>query len=741
MLISIGFVIGCITTVFYYQTHEFIIITIFICIASVYFKPFLNLLLGFICAICVVLIHYYVFYQFDTSQLSNKYAHQATLIVEKVISNRSPQYIRVRITKLDTDSYLYFKRPLALVSINTDKVLTEGDEFNAAVHLNKFRSNKNFSVFDNERYAFTQKLIFKGNVLNKEIDLNQRKEHTFLNSYRLFIKNTYYYTQLNWLYYALLTGDKSMMSNADKQLMQSMGLSHLLAISGLHIGLIFGFGFIFTRFILTHTAINFSQTKNLSIIYSAVGFLCAFIYVYLSDFLVSATRALLMLGCYLLLYYLAKQPLRWRSILFALVMVLTINPFTLLNPGLYFSFTAVAIIFAVAKKLVTQNQPLLNKLYALVVVQLALFIGLLPLSVYFFDGISLAGLLLNLIAIPLLALVIMPSLIFITVLSSIINIGELITILDKGLSSCIELLEAIPHGVGWIAVGGSDMLLVICFYLGILILYFSPYKFMVLLPIGTWTFNYLTFDKPLWSLNVFDVGHGLMVLVEKDRHALIYDFGPSYFNRFSRTQSILLPYIKAKHLIVDTAILSHQDNDHAGGLNHFIEAGFKKSLFTFHETNFTGLCLTKRINFKGLHVESFRKRVFNNKNDNSCVIRIADSIHSVLLSGDISAKRESSLIKADYNLKSTVLISPHHGSDTSSSIEFIQKVDPDIVIHSSAYRGKWAFPKKEIVKRYRDQNTAQYITGENGQVSVEFFSDDIKVNTARNAQSYWFLKD
>ena len=192
---------------------------------------------------------------------------------------------------------------------------------------------------------------------------------------------------------------------------------------------------------------------------------------------------------------------------------------------------------------------------------------------------------------------------------------------------------------------------------------------------------------------------------------------------------------------MDTAILSHQDNDHAGGLNHFIEAGFKESLYTFHADNLTGLCLAKRINFKGLKVESFRDSMFDNKNDNSCVIRIADDKHSVLLTGDISVKRESSLIKANYNLKSTVIISPHHGSDTSSSVEFIKKVNPDIVIHSSAYQSQWKFPKEEIVQRYKAFNTTQYITGHNGQVAVEFYADDIKIVTARKEQSYWFLKD
>jgi competence protein ComEC len=141
----------------------------------------------------------------------------------------------------------------------------------------------------------------------------------------------------------------------------------------------------FTRFVFIKVNLLFDQSKNLSIYYSLSGFLAAFIYVYLSNFLVSATRALVMLACYLLLYFIAKQPLRWRSILFALVIVLAINPFYLLNPGLYFSFLAVAIIYIVISKLPITNKRIKCKLLALISKQFGCFCGLLPLSLYFFN--------------------------------------------------------------------------------------------------------------------------------------------------------------------------------------------------------------------------------------------------------------------------------------------------------------------------------------------------------------------
>ncbi|MDO6836033.1 DNA internalization-related competence protein ComEC/Rec2 [Pseudoalteromonas carrageenovora] len=739
--ICLGFVIGCVTTVFYYQTLEFTIFTISIVIVSAYFKPFSNVLLGFICAICCVGINFYAFYSFEIPKQDEKYALSSTVKIEEIISSKAPQYIKVKILSLETNTFSRFRAPKALLSVNTQDVLYVGDEFSASLNLKYFRSNKNFYVFDSERYAFINRILFKGKVLNKKLEIKHNNNKSLILSYQNFLKNTYKHTKLLWLYYALLSGDKSLMSFEDKQLMQSLGLSHLLAISGLHISLIFGLAYIFTRFVFIKINLLFDQSKNLSIYYSLSGFLAAFIYVYLSNFLVSATRALVMLACYLLLYFIAKQPLRWRSVLFALVIVLAINPFYLLNPGLYFSFLAVAIIFIVISKLPITNTRLKSKVLALIVIQFGLFCGLLPLSLYFFNGVSIVGLVINLVAIPVLSIVILPLLIVFTLLSSFIDISLIIQFFDHGVHRLFNLLNQIPEVLRWLSTGQVSLTFVVFSYATMLLLYLLPFKWLALLPIAAITFNYFVKNKPLWQLHVFDVGHGLMVLIEKDKHALVYDFGPSYFNRYSRTRSILLPYIKANKLNVDTAILSHEDNDHAGGLKHFIDAGYKTTLMQFHSKSISDACDEKSINFRGLTVQTFSSSKFNNENDDSCVVRVFNHNHSVLLTGDISKSREALLVASKNHLQSTVMLSPHHGSDTSSSSEFINAVKPQFVIHSSAYKGQWEFPKPSVVTRYKEAGAKQFTTGKLGQITVKFYSHDLVIETAREQESYWFIKD
>lgn len=740
MWISLGFVIGCISTVFYYQTHEFTVITISVLIASAYFKPFLNVLLGFILAICCIVVHFYLFYSYTLPINKNIYAYPATVIVDDVISAKQPQYIKATLLKLNGDEIPKFKAPKAMLSLNVEQLVEQGDTFDAAITLRTFRAIKNKDVFDNNLHAFKQRVLFKGKVLNKRLDINKPLSQSLIHNYRTFLKETYDKTELKWLYYALLSGDKSLMTSEQKHAMQTLGLSHLLAISGLHIGLVFGCFYFLSKYLLYFTQVTVSQSVNLTIIYSFVGWLCALVYVYLSDFLVSATRAFIMLTSFLLLYYIAKQPLRWRSILYALVAVLIINPFNVLNPGLYFSFIAVGIIFLVIKHLPKSNYRWLSAIIALCVIQLGLFIGLLPITLIYFNGVSIAGLLVNLVAIPLLSFVIMPLLLLITLVSALVDITSLILLFDTAVSGMFDYVNAIPMHLRWFETAKPNMLYVAIAYVSILLFWYSPFKRLVVIPLCVALVDYWFTPKPLWQLHVFDVGHGLMTLLEKDSNALVYDFGPSYFNRFSRTYSVLIPYIKAHNLKVSDAIISHQDNDHAGGAIHFINAGFKNSFKRFHPNGHTQPCVSAQYNFNGLEITSFGSTLYNNENDNSCVLLITSKQFSALLTGDISKAREQKLIKS-HSLQADIILSPHHGSDTSSSPEFIAHVKPHTVIHSTAYKGQWQFPNENVVARYKSINAKQYITANDGQITVSIYKDSFSVTTAREHESYWFIED
>ncbi|WP_348772128.1 DNA internalization-related competence protein ComEC/Rec2 [Pseudoalteromonas sp. MMG010] len=663
------------------------------------------------------------------------------LSVSEVISQQSPQYVKAKIMVLADKHFNQFTAPHTLLSITNDFTLNRGDSFNAEVVLKPYRTIKNFVNYDPHIFAFTQRIFFKGKVVNNSMGKITASEKGQKENYRNYVINTFKNTQLHWLYFALLTGDKSHIAFNDKELLQHLGLSHLLAISGLHIGLVFGFGFLLAKYLLLSLNISFTQHVNISILYSGFGFLLAFIYVYLSDFLVSASRALLMLGCYLLLYYFSKNAMRWRTILFALVILLLFNPFAVLNPGLYFSFIAVAIIFFVIEKKGGGHTGPFRSIVSLFVIQLALFIGLLPLSLYFFNGVSIVGLIINLIAIGFVSVVLMPALFVVILISSMVDLSVLVTLLDTGCQFIYECLIQIPKKWQWYSFEKMSLFDVVMSYLCLLFA-LSPVKKLILIPLLTWVFNVMFIERAQWELNVFDVGHGLMVLITENNSAFVYDFGPSYFNRFSRINNVLLPYIKKNQLTVNYSVLSHSDNDHRGGLSHFLNAGYKQSFATFHPKGVDKHCVTQQVVLDSqVQIKSFNSVDLKDKNDNSCVIRVSNNHFSVLLTGDISKRREKYLLNENKHLNSTVLISAHHGSKTSSSTAFINAVMPSIVIHSSAYKGQWQFPNKDVVARFNQIFAKQYITGQHGQVRIKFFANKLIIETAREDESYWFIKD
>ncbi|WP_392343666.1 DNA internalization-related competence protein ComEC/Rec2 [Pseudoalteromonas prydzensis] len=671
--------------------------------------------------------------------------HYSHITVVEIISQRDHYYLKVQLNKINQQSQSIIKPPLALITLKSDQLLEVGDDILTWLYLSKYRSQKNYAVFDKERYAFSERIFYKGKQIGSYIEISKSKNTHVIKSYRQFIKNTYQSSALNWLYYPLLTGDRSIMSYDQKQQLQQFGISHLLAISGLHIGLMFSIGFFITRAVLT--GLNFvvkplGQQLNLSLIYSVGGFILAFSYVYLSGFVVSATRALIMLGCYLLIYYYAKQALRWRSILFALVCVLLIEPFSLLNPGLYFSFTAVVIIFWVFSVIAIAKVGVMSLIQTLVILQVALFIGLLPLSLYYFNGISVIGLVVNLVAIPILGFIIMPSLVLLSVLSLLFDVTILITVFDYLLQHAYQSLLLVPGEYRWLDTTKFSIQWLISSYIAIGIMCFSSWRVMACLPIALTFLDQYLQPKPLWQLDVFDVGHGSMVLVSRRGKGFIYDLGPVYFNTFTRINSTLVPYITSMGVDVELTLISHMDKDHAGGLTDWLHHGYRHTFRLLQPNGPEHGCKAGRYDFYDLTLTvSESAEDLKTDNDNSCVVHISDGHFSVLLPGDISAKRESQLIAQQSVLKSTVLLSPHHGSNTSSSDAFIRAVAPELVIHSTAYKGQWQLPHPRVITRFADHNVMQYTTAAHGQVNIAFYADQYTINLARDDESYWFLKD
>ncbi|MBD1581414.1 DNA internalization-related competence protein ComEC/Rec2 [Pseudoalteromonas sp. S16_S37] len=728
-------------TVFFYEHWQFYSSLLFLLVVAHYFKPFWLLLLGFILAIFSVSVHYWLFYkqpELEEEQL------QAVSIEARIEKTFSDDYLRIRLTKIAEESLPWYRQVFANVALkDTTNKLESGLYVKALAKLNPYRSRKNFDSFDGELYAFTQKLHYKGQLT--QIQSFSTAKANVITVYRQWLWQNLDGYQLSWLYYTLLSGDKSQISAENKQRMQQLGLSHMLAISGLHVGIVYALGFYMSQcccFFASLFGVRYSQLNDLNRYYAFAGLTFSILYVLLSGLAVSALRALLMLSVLVIAYFFARQIINYRVLLFALCGVLLVDPFSVLNPGLYFSFIAVYCIFSFVRMSA-------NKINAkhfatqLILLQLILGVLLAPLSSYYFYGISVSSLITNIVFIPLLTFLLLPALALLLISFLCGFTFNWFALIDEAIFVILKQLTELLLDAGWLKTQPFAWQYLVIFYLSILLFtHCKVWRAIAMIPIVMGITNAISEPQIKWQIDVIDVGHGTAVLITVGKQALLYDLGAKYFDRFSIFERVVKPYLEANNLQLSQVILSHQDNDHVGGINELLAYIGSRPLNVFHNGKTHTSCNIIQTKFAQiLTVESlWPSHVMSSDNNNSCVVKVSDGHYSLLLTGDIERIAEQLLVKqASSKLSSDILLVPHHGSNTSSSNEFISAVHPQIAIYSRSYYSIWHLPHPKVVERYNQASVTQLDTALEGQIRIKVTKSGLLIGSARKSHQFWFL--
>jgi len=255
--------------------------------------------------------------------------------------------------------------------------------------------------------------------------------------------------------------------------------------------------------------------------------------------------------------------------------------------------------------------------------------------------------------------------------------------------------------------------------------------------------------KDGWTVRVFDIGQGLSVLVRQHDRFLLYDTGQSFVSGSSFAQTVIAPYFEAKAQslpkeqiaknaapTIDYLINSHMDNDHAGG-NGFIFSHYNVTRWL---TPAGGCTNNDSFVWGDLSITILwpAQATTGDENNHSCVIKISDKNSSLLLTGDIEAAAEQMLLKkyADTGaLEADVMLVAHHGSKTSSTLEFIKAVSPKHAVVSSKYLNRWQFPHTRVVANFKEVNARVFNTAFDGEVIFEFSSGTVKAQAYRQR---WF---
>lgn len=535
------------------------------------------------------------------------------------------------------------------------------------------------------------------------------------------------------LLHGLALGDRDELSERQWELLLASGTNHLLAISGLHVGMVAALAAWLLRAVWGRFPISRAVPAQRVAALGAV--LAAWAYALIAGMSIPTLRAALMLSV-LLLGVLMQR--RWRLLdlwLLAFVLVLALDPFAPLDMGFWLSFAAVLLIIVMVR-----GRDSLWRPWEMLRLQWLLTLGLLPLTWGLFDRVAFAALPANLLAVPLVSMLITP-LALLTLFLAVIDPAiaswpvRLIDWLGSGLFATLDWLVALfpdsnhaPPGalaLGLLALG--------VIWLGL------PRRFpgravaiVLLLP------AILTGPaRPApgqFEAVVLDVGQGAAVLLRTENHDLLYDAGPRR-GRFDTGESIVLPALRTLGVSrLDRIVVSHDAMDHAGGLGSVRRAYPQATVVGVSAHRSVGAADTRKCRhgerwvLDGVEFELSRAPR-GSSNDRSCVLRVAGRSGAVLLTGDIEAAAEHWL-RRHARLDADVVLVPHHGSTTSSTTAFVETVDARHALVSAGFLNHWGHPRDEVVDRWRAAEVTVWRTDRHGALSVR----DGEVGAQRSAR-------
>ncbi|WP_416200456.1 DNA internalization-related competence protein ComEC/Rec2 [Vibrio sp. 16] len=617
------------------------------------------------------------------------------------------------------------------VWVTSPIALSLGQVISSKVSLQPISGQFNETGFDKERYAYAQGILGHAKIKNSSsfwvIDKGSLRERLFqtISAHTLSTVN-------QGLILALLFGSRDKIPDSVNQQLQHSGLSHLVAISGLHIGIMFSFGWAVGRLLLVASP----KMTNAPIF---IGAVIAFGYAYLAGFSIPTVRALIMclLMCsqVLIRTHLSKLS-RW---LMVLAFLLTLWPQSALDPSLWLSMYAVAAILLFLSIRSTYRHGVVNN----VLMQTFIVICMsLPVSVVF-GGISISAIGYNLVFVPWFSFVVMPATFIAAVVSLFGYVDATIWgMVDWALS--VVVASSAWAGDSWFSLSSQEVTILIvlaCF------IFMLPWLTRFGIVLFALTFVLVTVSwrpKPDWQLNILDVGHGLAILAVQGERALLYDTGAAW-QQSNYAEQLITPLMEAKGIeVLDIVVLSHFDNDHAGGIGEILQRWQPERVIASQPLSNSLNCIVGEtwqwgeVEIQALWPPKIVERAYN---PHSCVIKLTHKVtkQSVLLTGDIERIAEWMLIRKPDALASNIVIVPHHGSKTSSTDSFIQAANPDLAIASTSYRGRWNLPNQEVVERYRTQGADWIDTGHSGQVVIDFYPSGRNVVQLRESKGQaWY---
>lgn len=676
-----------------------------------------------------------------SQQLDSRFAGDSLLTQVRVVDfpRASGASIVMRVTpiadkRLPPLSKVTWFEPPALPALPTI-----GDTWELELRLRRPRGSSNPGLFDYEAWLFRESIHATGYVVNGK---RNRLLKTGSDSYverrrRNFVERATTVTgdaEAGAVIAAVGVGTRHRITRDQWDRYAKSGVSHLMAISGLHVGLAAG-----TAFLLIMTSLAIARAAvNHYLVAIAAGVLAAIAYTTLSGLGIPARRATLMLlvGALMLIRRRHVDPLTAMAV--AGILIVVAEPVAIMAPGFGLSFAAVALLVWLSRRRqglapsVSPASRVGRFIRQTVVMQVILLTGLMPLTILYFQRIAFLAVPANLLAVPLFSFVTVPATLLALALGdAVLPVGDFALRIASHsiiwLETLISLMLQWPGaditvtsvgGLTWFAVGMPAVWAVLPKG--------WPGRHCVLLAIP-----FLILHKPspppvgCIDAHILDVGQGLSIVLQTTATAVIYDTGVVFRGGGSIAEAVVLPFLRSRGIgNVDRLIVSHADIDHSGGVPAILaQTPVRQTLLgepLRYAVGKAEFCRAGQnwqadgVDFRFLYPPPASRQSGNNA---SCVLRIAVGEHSLLLTGDIEAAAEHELLRQQLAAPVDVVVVPHHGSATSSTASLVEQLSPRLAIISAGHMNRWGLPRQSVVERWQQSGAQVLNTANDGAVS------------------------
>lgn len=684
--------------------------------------------------ICLIISIGYV------SILENKYSKISDMPIKEMVTIISDiqekEYKKVCTAKIVRNN----KKILINIKMSQDiPSIKYGDSLYIEGEFKKPEEARNYKGYNYKQYLKTKKII--GTVELEKAKILKSSNGSFIHNIQKYIKDTINGTLTDEegnLLLAILLGDKDKLSEDIQESFKTSNLSHMLAVSGAHVSYII----LGLTYVLQNSIIGKKNGKIVCIFFLLV-------FMAITNFTPSVTRACIMAVLTLFSGIVYRKSDVYTNISVAALITLIFNPYSLLDLGFQLSYggTIGIIIFIKRIQEKKSNSKVVNYIKQMALVSIYANIIIIPIMMYHFNTVSLTFIISNIMASPILGIIVINGFLFIITSITVKPLTRLIAIFIKPILSILIKISQICSKLPFsnILVVTPYMFNVISYYAIILYCIKSKKnnkcKIIICLLIVLILINFIIYIFPQ-KLRIFfiDVGQGdSTLIITPDKKTVLVDGGGS--DSFDVGEKVLLPYLLDRRILkVDYVLISHFDTDHATGVAQILgkidvssiiltrqleENDIYRHILSIAKEKKIKLIYVKEgdvlkiggIKISIIHPEN--KLMINNPmNNNSIVCKVEYNSFSMLLTGDIEMEAEELILRKNINLKADVLKVAHHGSKTSTTGEFLKAINPKVALIGVGKNNNFGHPSNEVIQRLKENGTRIYRTDENGEISI-----------------------